>query len=209
MEKLFGQQVSPAIVDEIIKNKQEIISRKRNVCVLFLDIRGFTPYCEDKSPEEIITYQNDVFSFMIEIITNQKGIINQFMGDGFMATFGAPISTDHDCQHAVNAAIEIIEQVKQRSADGRIAKTKIGIGVHTGEAVTGNVGTTLRKQYSITGHVVILAARLEQLNKKYRSSLLISYDVFKKVKIFNRKITNLGKISIKGRKDPLEVYQID
>ena len=181
IEKIFGQQVSPHIVDELIQSKQEIVSRRRFVCIMFLDIRGFTPFSEKKSPEEIVEYQNNIFSFMIERVNEHNGIINQFMGDGFMATFGAPISHENDCQNAVNAAIAIINDVKLKNENKLIPETKLGIGLHAGEVVTGNVGTSIRKQYSITGNVVILASRLEQLNKKYNSQILISKEVLNRI----------------------------
>jgi len=208
LEKIFGQQVSPHIVDELIRSKQEIISRRRFVCIMFLDIRGFTPFSEKKSPEEIVEYQNNIFSFMIERVNEHHGIINQFMGDGFMATFGAPISHENDCQNAVNAAIAIIDDIKLKNEKKLIPETKLGIGLHAGEVVTGNVGTSIRKQYSITGNVVILASRLEQLNKKYNSQILISKEVLDRInfKLINPK--NLGLIEIKGRTDPMEIFQI-
>jgi adenylate cyclase len=177
IERLFGQQVSSEIVDELINNKAEIGSKRRFVCIMFLDIRGFTPLSEGKKPEKIIQFQNDIFSFMIEIINQNHGIINQFMGDGFMATFGAPVSKENDCQNALTAAIEIDRELKQQIKDGKIPDLRIGMGLHAGEVVTGNVGTATRKQYSVTGNVVILASRLEQLNKQFGSTILISKEV--------------------------------
>ena len=208
IEKLFGQQVSPHIVDELIQSKQEIVSRRRFVCIMFLDIRGFTPFSEKKSPEEIVEYQNNIFSFMIESINEHNGIINQFMGDGFMATFGAPISRKNDCQNAVNAAIAIINDLKIKNEEKLIPETNLGIGLHAGEVVTGNVGTSIRKQYSITGNVVILASRMEQLNKKYNSQILISKEVLDRIdsKEVNQK--QLGLVDIKGRSDPMEIFQL-
>jgi adenylate cyclase len=208
LETLFGQQVSPAIVDEIIKSKRQIISRKAQVCVMFLDIRDFTPFVEKKSPEEIIKYQNDVFSKMIEIITARNGIINQFMGDGFMASFGAPVASENDCQHAVLSAIEIEKVLRADGKSGKIPETRIGIGIHWGEVVTGNVGTEYRKQYSITGNTVILAARLEQLNKKYNSTILISGAVKDHMKLTSTPAESLGIVEIKGRTEPMEVFRI-
>ncbi len=206
IEKLFGQQVSSAIVDEIISNKEEMGSKRRFVCIMFLDIRGFTPFSEGKRPEEIIKFQNDVFSFMIDIINNHKGIINQFMGDGFMATFGAPVASGNECQNAVNAAIDITNQLNKKIKGNSIPAIRIGIGLHAGNAVTGNVGTSIRKQYSVTGNVVILASRIEQLNKKYDSTILISREVSDKIQ--NGKYNALGSVDIKGRKDPIEIYQV-
>jgi adenylate cyclase len=208
MQNLFSQQVSPEIVDELISNKSEMGGKKRYVCVLFLDIRGFTPFCQDRTPEEIVQYQNDVFSFMIEIISTKQGIINQFLGDGFMATFGAPLSQGHDCQNAVEAAILINDEVDKRSQNGQIPATKIGIGIHAGEAVTGNVGTKNRQQYSITGNVVILASRLEQLNKKLKTRILISKEVLDEINSETIPHEWIGPVDIKGMGMPLEVVKI-
>ncbi|MBI9071390.1 MAG: adenylate/guanylate cyclase domain-containing protein [Melioribacteraceae bacterium] len=208
IEKIFGQQVSPRVVDELVKSKQEIGSRRRFVCIMFLDIRGFTTFSENKSPEEIVEYQNNVFSFMINRVTENNGIINQFMGDGFMATFGAPVSHENDCQNAVDAAVGIIEDIKTKNENGEIPFTKIGIGIHAGEVVTGNVGTSVRKQYSITGNVVILASRLEQLNKEFNSQLLISKEVLDKVDSAKISLVEHGLSDIKGRTEPLEIFEI-
>jgi adenylate cyclase len=208
IEKLFGQQVSAEIVDEIINTKYEVSSKRRFVCIMFLDIRGFTPFTEGKKPEEIIQFQNDIFSFMIEIINKNHGIINQFMGDGFMATFGAPVSKENDCQNALNAAIEIEEELNQQIRYKKIPDIKIGIGLHAGEVVTGNVGTSTRKQYSVTGNVVILASRIEQLNKKFNSTILISKEVLDKTTIPKDKCNSLGPVDIKGRQKLIEIYQI-
>jgi adenylate cyclase len=106
---------------------------------------------------------------MIDGVQRYDGVINQFLGDGFMATFGAPVSEGNIPQKAVMASMEIIEKVKQENNAGNIPETKIGIGLHYGEAVIGNIGSSVRKQYSITGNVVIMASRIEQLNKRWHS----------------------------------------
>jgi len=204
----FGQQVSPAIVDEIIHSKQVMVSKKIPVCIMFLDIKGFTPFSEGKAPEEIIAYQNDAFGLMIDRIINRRGIIHQFMGDGFMATFGAPIPSDDDCQNAVSAAIDIYRSLNEESKRGKIPETEIRIGIHYGEVVTGNVGNEIRKQYSVTGNPVILAARLEQLNKKYESTILGSYEVQSRIDLETMDAKSLGLVSIKGRSDEIEVFRV-
>jgi adenylate cyclase len=208
IERVFGQQVSAKLVGELLKEKKEMTSKRSFVCILFLDIKDFTPFSEGKSPEQIIRYQNDIFSGMIDIINEHNGLINQFMGDGFMATFGAPISSQNDCQDAVNAALDIHKMVNEKNDQGLIPKTQIRIGIHAGEAVTGNVGTSIRKQYSITGNVVILASRLEQLNKKFDSTILISKEVYEKIKQKEINIRDIGLVNVKGRQKPIEVYQL-
>jgi len=195
-------------VEELIRNKDQVGSKRRFVCIMFLDIRGFTPLVENKKPEDIIQFQNDVFSFMIEIINRKHGIINQFMGDGFMATFGAPVPGKNDCQNAVDSALEIYHELKIRTVNGQLPDIKIGIGLHCGEVVTGNVGTATRKQYSVTGNVVILSSRIEQLNKKYDSSVLISKEVLSNIQIGKDTYKALGAVNIKGRQKPIEIFQI-
>ena len=207
---LFGQQVSQEIVTELITQKESIKTKSKYVCVMFLDIRDFTPFAEKLTPEELNDYQNKVFGYMIEIIADNYGVINQFLGDGYMATFGAPISKGNDSQNAINAAVEIINKTNQLSKEGKIPETKVGVGLHAGFVVAGNVGTSLRKQYSITGNTVILSARLEQLNKVYNSQLLISEEVLNAIDLekFNILPQNLGEVKVKGREKPINLYKI-
>ncbi len=214
IQKLFGQQISKEIVDEILDNKSEILglhtygkSRVKFAAIMFLDIRNFSIFAQDKSPEEIIAYQNNVFSFIIEIINKNKGIVTQIMGDGLMAIFGAPIEHDNDCQLAVNSALEINKELKRRNEAGLIPETVIRIGINAGEVVTGNVGTTERKQYSITGQPVIIAARLEQLNKELGSAILISDMVYKRISLIDEPKYHKDMV-MKGITESITVYQL-
>ncbi|MEP0862013.1 MAG: adenylate/guanylate cyclase domain-containing protein [Ignavibacterium sp.] len=208
IEHIFGQMVSKEIVEDILNNHTEIVSRTRFACIMFLDIRNFSLFAENKSPEEIIEYQNKVFAPLIEIVNKHKGIVTQIMGDGFMAIFGAPIEHENDCQLALNAAIEIHKVIREKNENGDIPITKIGIGLNAGEVVTGNVGAENRKQYSITGRAVIVAARLEQLNKEFNSELLISKAVFERINLDGLKPVRHFQVKIKGQSEPIEVYQI-
>jgi adenylate cyclase len=126
-----------------------------------------------------------------------------------MVTFGAPVALNNPAHNAVKAAIEIHEGLKRKIQQGAIAPTSIGIGIHTGDAVTGNIGTHERQQYSITGSVVILAARIEQLNKNYNTQILISEDVVKYINhTLPYDVTFLGKVDLKGWHYPLGIYKI-
>lgn len=205
---MFGQQVSKEIVDELLSQKEITESKRKFVCIMFLDIRGFTPFSEKREPEEIIKYQNDVFGFMIEIITKNYGIINQFLGDGYMATFGAPVSRGNDCLNAIKAAQEIIKTVNEKNKSGEITETHIGIGLHAGYVVAGNVGTSIRKQYSITGNTVIMASRVEQLNKIYNSQLLISEEVLNEIDKSAIEYEFIGPVQVKGRENPINIYKL-
>lgn len=205
---MFGQQVSSSVVDELLNNNNQIESKEKYACIMFLDIRDFTRFAENKKPEDIIDYQNKVFGFMIEIIKKHHGIINQFVGDGYMATFGLPLSTGNDCQNAVDAAIEIIDTLNEKNERKEIPSTKIGIGLHSGLVVAGNVGTDQRKQYSISGNTVITASRIEQLNKVYTSQLLISKEVLSKMNTDIPEPELKGDVQLKGRKAPIEIWQL-
>jgi adenylate cyclase len=207
IQKLFGQQISKEIVDELVDNKYEIQSRVRFAAIMFLDIRNFSIFAQDKSPEEIIAYQNNVFSFIIEIINENKGIVTQIMGDGLMAIFGAPLEHENDCQLAVNSALQINKELKRRNESGLIPETIIRIGINAGEVVTGNVGTSERKQYSVTGQPVIIAARLEQINKELNTSILISESVYNRIKLDSEPI-NHQAVVIKGITESITVYQL-
>jgi adenylate cyclase len=203
----FGQQVSQEVANELLNIKSEFAAQKRKVTVMFLDIRDFSVIVEDKDPEEIVKFQNQIFSFMAEIISKHNGIINQFLGDGFMATFGAPVTYPNDSQNAVNAAFNIVSEINKKTFLGALPEIRAGIGIHTGVAITGNIGSSVRKQYSVTGSVVILATRIEQLNKVYNSRILISEEVYNEIEENKEKFKQLGEVTVKGSEEPLNLYQ--
>jgi adenylate cyclase len=204
----FGQQVSAAVVEHLLKAGPEIGSTRNFVCVMFMDIRNFTPLVERKSPEEIVAFQNVVFAEAVEIVNRNHGIINQFLGDGFMATFGAPLATGRDCGNALAAARDLVAGIRTLSEAGRIPPIMIGVGLHAGEVVCGNVGSALRKQYSITGNVVVLASRIEQLNKDHGSQILASGEVLAAAGEAQSGARSLGPVHVKGRKEPIEIYRL-
>jgi len=206
---LFGQQISKEIVDEMLESEGSLQSKLMKVCVMFIDIRNFTKHVAGKSPAEIVEYQNTFFKIVIDAVTKHNGIINQFLGDGCMVTFGAPVTLANPAHNAVNAAVEIHQQLNNEIEKGNISPTSIGIGIHVGDAVTGNIGTSERQQYSITGSVVILAARIEQLNKDYYSQILVSEDVVHQVNHSLPCETKfIGKVDLKGWHHPMGIYKI-
>ena len=205
---MFAQQVSPAIVDELLRQGPDVPGRKAFVCVMFMDIRDFTRMVEPRAPEEIVALQNAVFGAAVDVVNRHRGVINQFLGDGFMATFGAPLATGSECRDAVAAARDLVAEVKALVEAGRIPPLSAGIGLHAGEAVTGNVGSALRKQYSVTGNVVILASRIEQLNKVYASQILASAEVVRAAGDAAAGAAPLGTVRVKGREAPVELYRL-
>jgi adenylate cyclase len=205
---MFGQHVSPVVMEKLLQQKNAAEGEIQNVCVMFLDIRNFTTFSETRSPQEVVSFLNSLFEFMIEIVNRNNGIINKFLGDGFMAVFGAPFSDGFDCRNAVNASKEIMKKLQDEIAAGNIIPTKLGIGLHSGEAVTGNIGSIQRKEYTIIGDVVNLASRIESLNKQFNSQLLISEMVKTALGDEGNDAISLGKVVVKGRAEPVEIFKL-
>lgn len=208
ISRTFGEYVSPEVMSKLLDLKPDLRSENKNVCVMFLDIRNFTGFAEKRSPEEVVQYLESLFEFMIEIVNRHHGIINKFLGDGFMAVFGAPLSDGRDCANALEAAQEILARVRDEVEAGTILPTTVGIGLHAGEAVTGSIGSALRREYTVIGDVVNLAARIEKLNKRFDSQLLISEIVWRAVSDDQDKAVPMGKVEVRGREQSIQIYQV-
>jgi adenylate cyclase len=145
---------------------------------------------------------------MVESVNRHHGIVNKFLGDGFMAVFGAPLSDGRDSHNAVAASREIVARVAEENARGELPPTRIGIGLHAGQAVTGNVGSTRRKEYTIIDDTVNLASRIEQLNKEHGSQILVSETVYGALGDEAGEAVALGPISVRGLEEPVAVYRL-
>ncbi len=207
-ENLFGQQISVEIAEKMLENDGKLESKRMNVAVMFIDIRNFSQFAADKSPEEIVQYQNAFFSIVVNCVMNHNGIINQFLGDGCMVTFGAPVALSNPGRTAVDAAREIVGEISKSGNDYFLKGTRVGIGIHTGDAVTGNIGTEFRQQYSITGNVVIAASRIEQLNKKYNSQILVSEAIVRSIEDHSIPAEFLDAVELKGMQDSFRIYKV-
>ncbi|MFN8523461.1 MAG: adenylate/guanylate cyclase domain-containing protein [Chloroflexota bacterium] len=205
---LFGQHVSPAVVDTLLNQEVELGGEERYVCVMFLDIRDFTRFAESRRPEEVVAYLNSLFDFMVDAVNRHNGIVNKFLGDGFMAIFGAPLSDGQDSRNAVAAAREILDKIQELVAGGQIPPTRVGIGLHAGEAMTGTVGSHDRKEYTIIGDTVNVASRIEQLNKTFGTQLLVSNTVVAGLNGGGSGAVHLGATEVKGHVEPVEVFRL-
>lgn len=207
MELLFGQQVSKEVLQTLVEDRGTL--KKQEATVLVLDIRNFSSFAEQHSPDEIMEFQNKIFGPIIDIINQHQGVVNQILGDGIMATFGTPVNNPLHVDMAFQAALKILERVKELSNKGIIPQTKIGLGIHTGEVITGNIGNENRKQYSISGTAVIIAFRVEQLNKELESELLITAAIREKIIPGKVTILSLGLKPLKGLGKYIEVYKVN
>ena len=203
---LFGQHVSPAVVDRLLATQSEPPSEIRTVCVLFLDIRGFTAMTRRRSAEETVALLNAFFARMIDVVDRNNGIINKFLGDGFLALFGAPLADPVAARNALAAARAMIDTVGEWNATHPGWALRVGIGIHLGEAVTGTVGSPQRKEYTVIGDTVNLAARLEQLTKEMGAQLLVSQSVLDATSCDGA--VDLGPVEIRGYEEKVRVWRM-
>ena len=208
IETLFGQQVSKEVVQELVTQKKDFKGKAYNVTIFFLDIRDFTRFADSRAPEEVASFQNIVFGEFIEIIRKNRGITNQILGDGIMAVFGAPVESNSHIVDAVAAGYAIIGKINELYEKNKIPRIRIGIGLHCGKVIAGNIGNNTRKHYSLTGTTVIIASRIEQLNKVYKSQFLVSEKVYKEIRNSGYPITKIGDVELSGIEQSIGIYQL-
>jgi adenylate cyclase len=207
LEFLFGQQVSKEVSRALIEDKGA--TKRLEATVMFLDVRNFTAFADAHTPDEVIDYQNKFLAPVIDIINQHQGVVFQILGDGLMACFGSPVENVLHADMAFQASIEIVNRTEEASVNGLIPETNIGIGLHSGTIISGNIGNENRKQFSISGTPVIVASRIEQLNKKYGTKFLISGEVFQRIAPGKKKISFLGEEPLRGIGKPVELYKVD
>lgn len=212
MKRLFGQYVSRDVYDQLVNNPglARLGGQRRQMTVLFSDIRGFTTVSERGEPEEIVHTLNEYFTRMVDIVFAQKGTLDKFVGDMVMALFGAPLDDPHHAEHAVDAALDMIEELERLNqrwtAEGRPA-LDIGIGINTGPMIAGNIGSEAIMSYTVIGDAVNLGSRLESLNKQYGTRIIISEatrDCLPARYVFRP----LGDVVVKGKTQPVAIFEV-
>jgi len=205
---LFGQHVSPLVVERLLAVDAAELSDMRRVCIMFVDIRGFTAAARDRRPADVVARLDAVFAILVDIVDRHHGIVNKFLGDGLLAIFGAPIEDPGAAANAVAASREMLRAIAAANA-GSAWPIRIGIGLHIGEAVVGTVGSPRRKEYTVIGDTVNLASRLESLNKDMGSELLVSQAVREaagEAAIANGVL--LGPVPVRGYAEPITVWRL-
>ncbi len=205
---VFGQHVSPEVVAHLVGDEADAKGELRDLCVMFFDIRGFTAFAEKRSAEEVVSYLNVIFACAVEAVAERRGIVNKFLGDGFMAVFGAPIADGNHCAAAVDASLDVLDRIERLVKDGRIPSTRVGLGLHAGAAIVGNIGSARRKEYTVIGDVVNLASRVEALNKELGSRLLVTEEVWQACD--SSRVTAVARdpIQVRGREAPVRIFQL-
>jgi adenylate cyclase len=212
MKRLFGQYVSKDVCDQLVADPglARLGGQRRQMTVLFSDIRGFTTVSERGEPEEIVGMLNEYFTRMVDIVFVHKGTLDKFVGDMVMALFGAPLDDPHHAQHAVDAALAMIRELNRLNekweAEGRPA-LDIGIGISTGPMIAGNIGSEAIMSYTVIGDAVNLGARLESLNKEYGTRIIIS-DATREGLPDRYFFRPLGDVVVKGKTRPVAIYEV-
>jgi len=204
---LFGQHVSPQVVERLLAAGPDAATDTHSVAVMFVDIRGFTAAARVRTPVEVVARLDSAFAVLVEIVDRNGGIVNKFLGDGFLALFGAPFEDPDAARRAVTAAREMLDALarENKTSDWPL---RIGIGIHLGEVVAGNVGSPRRKEYTVIGDTVNFASRLEALNKDFSSQLLVSGKVYDELKEGRDGAVSLGEIAVRGYEQPVPVWQL-
>jgi len=204
---LFGQHVSPQVVERLMAEGTTAASDIRHVAVMFVDFRSFTAAARSRSPQDVVDRLDGAFAVLVEILERHGGIVNKFLGDGFLALFGAPFDNVDAAGHAVaagRAMIAAMDHINDRS-DWPL---RIGIGIHFGEVVAGSIGSPRRKEYTVIGDTVNFASRLEALNKEFNSHLLVSAAVHDALGQSCDDAKSLGDVQIRGYERPVAVWQL-
>ena len=210
IKRAFTRYVAREVVEEILKDPERLVltGERREVTVLFCDVRGFTALSERLSPEEVVALLNDFYTLMIETTFKHDGTLDKFMGDAVMAIFGAPIAHPDHSARAVLTALAMREGIvglnQKRAEQGKEA-VAVGIGVSAGVAVAGTVGTEDRMEYTVIGDSVNLAARLESNAKP--GQILISHRTWEMVQdVVDTRA--LGVIKVKGKEEQVTIYEV-
>lgn len=212
LKSTFSKYVSPAIVDEILKNPDNLNlgGKKLRMSVSFSDVRGFTTISEKMSPEQLSDVLNRYLTPMTELVFSNKGTLDKYMGDAIMAFWGAPIEFNDHAAHTCRCALQSIEKLKEIqkefAAEG-LPMIDIGIGINTGEMSAGNMGSNIVRSYTVMGDSVNLASRLEGINKEYGTRIIISEFTYEDVKdTFTAREVDMVKV--KGKNKPVHIFEL-
>lgn len=212
VRKAFEFYLSPHVIEEILKdpNKLALGGKKKEMTVLFSDIRGFTSLSEGLSPEELTHLMNQYLTAMTNVVLSNDGVLDKYIGDALMAFWGAPLAQPKHAERACRTALAMIsklEKLNQQGAWPEGRNINIGIGVNTGEMVVGNMGAEKRFDYTVLGDSVNLGSRVESINKQYGTKIIITE--FTKAEISDEFVTRyLDKVAVKGKTEPVKIYEL-
>jgi class 3 adenylate cyclase len=210
VRETFGQFVTPEVADLVLAHRQDFWKRGERKCVtvMFADVRRFTSFTARVSPEQVVSALNEVFACVIDAVQAEGGVLNKFIGDGLMALFGAPLPAGDHAAAAARAALQARQAVENladcRRRSGQDA-LRIGIGINTGDVIAGCVGTKQRAEYSVFGHAVNVAARLEEIAAP--GQILLGPETGRQLR-GQMEVRDVGQLSLTGVTEALSVVEL-
>ncbi|MGE3842732.1 MAG: CHASE2 domain-containing protein [Vicinamibacterales bacterium] len=212
VKRLFSRYLSKDVYEQVLANPAlaELGGTRREMSVLFSDIRGFTAVTERGVPEELVAQLNEYFTRMVDVVFAHRGTLDKFVGDMVMALFGAPLDDPQHADHAVQTALAMVDELDRLNAKwAREGKPRlgIGIGINSGDMIAGNIGSEQIRSYTVIGDNVNLGARLESLNKDYKTSIIISEYTAKRLE-GRYGLRPLGDVVVKGKSVSVSIYEV-
>ncbi len=203
LHKAFGSYVDPDLADRVLAEGAVLKGQEVEVTVMFLDIRGFTAYAERHTAREVVAQLNEFFEHVVPVLTAHGGHANKFVGDGLLGVFGAPdLRSDH-ANRAVDAALDIVDRVREVYGE----RLRIGVGVNSGAVLAGTVGGGGRLEFAVIGDPVNTAARVEQVTRRTDDDVLITGATRALLRDADRyRLTARGTVPLKGRVEPVALY---
>jgi adenylate cyclase len=206
----FGRYVSREVLEKVLRGDVDLRGELRVATVLFCDIRGFTAISERMAPVHLLVQLNSYLDMMVDAVASFGGRVDKFIGDAVMAVFGIPLAQEDHALRAVKAGLEMLHRLEKWNAELETSKYspwRIGVGIHSGEVVAGNIGSSKKMEYAVIGDVVNTASRIEQLDKEYNAGLIVSEATYNLVSS-QVEGKRLGEVVLKGKKEPVTVFQI-
>lgn len=212
MKKAFSNYVSADLVAQIMKNPDSLKlgGEKREISILFSDIRGFTSISEKLSPEDLVQVLNEYLNPMTLIVLEEKGTLDKYIGDAVMAIYNAPLDVAGHAGHACRSAVKMmvkLDELNRSFVERGLQTIDIGIGINTGDAVVGNMGAAMRFDYTAIGDNVNLASRLEGLNKMYGTHIIVSEST-KLLAGSELPFREIDLVAVKGKQLPVPIYEL-
>ncbi|MEJ5331072.1 MAG: adenylate/guanylate cyclase domain-containing protein [Desulfobaccales bacterium] len=212
IRRMFSHYLSEAVIRHLLEHPERLKlgGERRRVTLFFSDLAGFTSLSEKLAPEDVVALLNDYLSRMTDIILAEEGVVDKFEGDAIMAMWGAPLEQPDQAVRACRAALRqvaALHEVNAGLAARGLPPLRMRIGIHTGEAVVGNLGSHRRFDYTAVGDAVNLASRLEGLNKYYGTAILVSEDTAAALD-GALEIMEVDQVAVKGRETPVRVFQV-
>lgn len=213
LTRTLGSYVNPHVMAALAKDPEAagIGGALRTVTVLMADIVGYSTFSETRSPQAVVGVLNTYFEAMTRVVQSHGGTVDKFMGDGMMAVFGAPLPLPHDGAPQAVAAARDMEAELDRLREGwrteGVPELDIGIGIHTGPAIVGNMGSSLKMEYTVIGDAVNVAARIESTTRKFGVRVLISGETMARIDE-KPDAADLGEVQVKGRAQPVQMWSL-